>query len=205
MTQAKLLLASASPRRRELLSQIGLECEVQAADIDETPLSGELPAAYVERLAREKTQAVGKWRKQQGLQDCTWWLIGSDTSVICDQHILGKPEDEADFKSMMQRLSGREHQVQTAFAILKLNVDGSERLHSEVVSTNVRFRDLSGLDIKRYWRSGEPQDKAGGYGIQGLGARFVTSISGSYSSVVGLPLSELAMRLEQMGYDSWHD
>lgn len=205
MTQAKLLLASASPRRRELLAQIGLACEVQAADIDEAPLSGELPAAYVERLAREKTQAVGEWRKQQGLQGCSWWLIGSDTSVICDQHILGKPEDEAHFKTMMQRLSGREHQVLTAFAILQLNMDGSERLHSEVVSTTVRFRDLSEQDIACYWRSGEPQDKAGGYGIQGLGARFVTAISGSYSSVVGLPLSELAMRLEQMGYDSWHD
>ena len=189
-----LFLASGSPRRRELLTQIGVAFSVIGADIDETPLPDESPAAYVERLARGKAQA-GRARLNANAQAC---VLGADTAVVLDGKILGKPLDEADALAMLMSLSGQEHEVLTAIALL----DG-ERCESRVVRSLVRFRPINAAEASAYWASGEPRDKAGGYGIQGLGAVFVSSLTGSYSAVVGLPLCETAELLGHFGIPCW--
>ena len=190
MTQ--LYLASGSPRRRELLTQIGVPFTVVSAPIDETPLPGEAPAAYVERLAQAK--AVAGFAQADG----AGVVLGADTTVVLDGQILGKPENREQALAMLGDLSKREHQVLTAVAL----TDG-QRSISRCVSTTVRFRTISFEEALRYWDSGEPVDKAGGYAIQGLGAVFVSGIEGSYSAVVGLPLSETAELLEQFGVPCW--
>ncbi|GAA59736.1 septum formation protein [Pseudoalteromonas sp. BSi20652] len=172
-------LASASPRRKELLSQLGIEFTQFSIDADESPLPNEQPRALVERLARLKAISGVKL----GYKDRP--VLGSDTVVVIDNESLGKPRDEADFTQTLKRLSGNTHQVLTAVAFAT-----QEKVLSCVVSTDVTFKALTDEEIKAYWLSGEPQDKAGGYGIQGLGGRFVTHISGSYFCVVGLPLYE---------------
>jgi septum formation protein len=187
----KVILASQSPRRLELLQQIGIQAEVCPAHIDETPLSDETPEDYVNRLARNKAEAVAEKRSDS-------LVIGSDTSVVIDNKILGKPESRDHFFSMFKRLSGAKHQVMTAVAI----TDG-QLTRSEVVITQVSFYPISEGEIERYWLSGEPQDKAGGYGIQGLGALFVKEIQGSYSAVVGLPIAETGKILEKFGFSTW--
>lgn len=189
-----LFLASGSPRRRELLTQIGVAFSVIGAEIDETPLPDESPAAYVERLARGKAQA-GRARLNANAQAC---VLGADTAVVLDGKILGKPLDEADALAMLMSLSGQEHEVLTAIALL----DG-ERCESRVVRSLVRFRPINAAEASAYWASGEPRDKAGGYGIQGLGAVFVSSLNGSYSAVVGLPLCETAELLGHFGIPCW--
>jgi septum formation protein len=189
-----LFLASGSPRRRELLTQIGVAFSVIGAEIDETPLPDESPAAYVERLARGKAQA-GRARLNANAQAC---VLGADTAVVLDGKILGKPLDEADALAMLMSLSGQEHEVLTAIALL----DG-ERCESRVVRSLVRFRPINAAEANAYWASGEPRDKAGGYGIQGLGAVFVSSLNGSYSAVVGLPLCETAELLGHFGIPCW--
>nr|WP_210396751.1 Maf family protein [Motiliproteus sediminis] len=186
-----MLLASQSPRRRELLAQIGVPLDCVQVDVDESPLAGESPAAYVARLALAKARA-GWQLAGRGP------VLGSDTTVVCDRQILGKPMDEADCVATLMRLSGRTHQVLTAVALVD-----DERDAVEVVETEVAFRPLSEDECRRYWATGEPQDKAGSYGIQGLGAVFVAAINGSYSSVVGLPLQETATLLSQFGVDVW--
>lgn len=187
----KVILASQSPRRLELLQQIGVCPEVHPAHIDETPLSDESPEDYVNRLARSKAESVA--------QLCTGSLvIGSDTSVVIDQQILGKPESRDHFFTMFKRLSGAKHQVMTAVAV----TDG-QQTRSEVVITQVSFYPINEREIERYWLSGEPRDKAGGYGIQGLGALFVKEIQGSYSAVVGLPIAETSKILEKFGFSTW--
>lgn len=188
----QLYLASGSPRRRELLTQIGVPFTVVSAPIDETPLPGEAPAAYVERLAQAK--AVAGFARTDG----NGVVLGADTTVVLDDEILGKPEDREHFLAMLGDLSKREHQVLTAVAL----TDG-QRSISRCVSTSVRFRAISFEEALRYWASGEPLDKAGGYAIQGLGAVFVSGIEGSYSAVVGLPLSETAELLEQFAVAVW--
>lgn len=190
MTQ--LYLASGSPRRRELLNQIGVPFTVVSAPIDETPLPGEAPAAYVERLAQAKAVAGFAYTDGAGV------VLGADTTVVLDGQILGKPENREQALAMLGDLSKREHQVLTAVAL----TDG-QRSISRCVSTTVRFRTISFEEALRYWDSGEPVDKAGGYAIQGLGAVFVSGIEGSYSAVVGLPLSETAELLEQFGVPCW--
>ena len=187
-----LYLASGSPRRRELLTQIGVPFSVVSAPIDETPLPDESAPAYVERLARAKAAA--------GLASVegTAVVLGADTAVVLDGRILGKPESREDALAMLADLSGREHQVLTAVAL----TDG-QRVQSLCVTSQVRFRAISDDEAQRYWASGEPADKAGGYAIQGLGAVFVTGLSGSYSAVVGLPLSETADLLGQFGVACW--
>ena len=187
-----LYLASGSPRRRELLAQIGVPFSVVSAPIDETPLPDESAPAYVERLARAKAAA--------GLASVegTAVVLGADTAVVLDGRILGKPESREDALAMLADLSGREHQVLTAVAL----TDG-QRVQSLCVTSQVRFRAISDDEAQRYWASGEPADKAGGYAIQGLGAVFVTGLSGSYSAVVGLPLSETADLLGQFGVACW--
>ncbi|OEY71151.1 septum formation inhibitor Maf [Rheinheimera salexigens] len=182
----KIALASASPRRRELLTQLGVEFQLIAANIDETPYTDEIPADYVQRLALAKAQA-GLARLSAELP-----TLGSDTIVVVQQQILGKPTDFADFQRMMAMLSGSVHQVMTAVALVD-----SQRSLSTLVQTEVHFRLLNPAEILHYWQSGEPQDKAGGYGIQGLAGRFVERINGSYSAVVGLPLCQTERLLQR--------
>lgn len=188
-----LFLASASPRRRELLTQIGVPFSLLSVSIDETPHRAETPDAYVQRLAREKALA--------GLalvSDRSACVLGADTTVVLDGRILGKPVDRADALAMLQVLSGREHQVMTAVALAN-ETDCAVRL----VASQVRFRAITPVEAERYWSSGEPQDKAGSYAIQGLGAVFVSGLQGSYSAVVGLPLCETAQMLDAFGVACW--
>lgn len=190
---AHLYLASHSPRRRELLQQIGVPFRSLSVAIDESPYPGEHAQAYVERLAREKAQA--------GLamvDDPQACVLGADTSVVLDGQILGKPGDRETFFRMMTALSGRTHQVLTGIA-----VTSQSDCQSRVVEGLVRFRSLSEREIETYWRTGEPQDKAGGYAIQGLAAVFIDRIEGSYSAVVGLPLCETALLLSAFGVNHW--
>ncbi|WP_440054886.1 Maf family protein [Pseudoalteromonas sp. T1lg65] len=174
-----LYLASASPRRKELLTQLGYEFLQFSVDADERTIDGETPRQTVERLARLKAQSGVK----MGYVDRP--VLGSDTVVVIDNTVLGKPNDKADFTAMMQSLSGRTHQVMTAIALAT-----QHKVLSQVIVTDVTFKTLSSQEIATYWHSKEPLDKAGGYGIQGLGGRFVTQLKGSYFAVVGLPLYE---------------
>jgi septum formation protein len=190
----RLYLASGSPRRRELLTQIGVPFTAISADIDETPLTHESPSAYVERLARGKAAAGC----DAVVSDSPFCVLGADTAVVLGGKILGKPVDEADACAMLKMLSGNEHEVLTAIAL----IDG-EHCESRVVRSVVRFRDITSEEATAYWASGEPRDKAGGYGIQGLGAVFVAGLNGSYSAVVGLPLCETAQLLGHFGIPCW--
>ncbi|QJI30998.1 septum formation inhibitor Maf [Pseudomonas sp. ADAK18] len=191
-----LYLASGSPRRRELLTQIGVPFTVVGAAIDETPLTDESAVSYVERLARGKA-AAGRAALSDTSEAC---VLGADTAVILDGQILGKPLDQADALAMLLALSDREHEVLTAIALL----DG-QRCETRLVSSRVRFRKISADEATTYWHSGEPQDKAGGYAIQGLGAVFVAGLNGSYSAVVGLPVCETAELLGQFGIPCWQN
>ncbi|HEY1026100.1 MAG TPA: Maf family protein [Pseudomonas sp.] len=191
---ATLFLASASPRRRELLAQIAVPCARQIASIDETPLPDEPAAAYVERLAREKARAGLAALRE--VSDAV--VLGADTAVVLDGRILGKPLDFDDFRRTLSALSGRSHQVMTAVALVSRKAEAAQ-----VVCSDVTFRTLSEAEIAAYWASGEPCDKAGGYGIQGLAAVFVSRIEGSYSAVVGLPLCETAQMLGDFGIACW--
>ena len=186
-----LILASASPRRAELLAGIGLEFTVQPADIDETPGPDEGARTYVERLAREKALAVAETRPDS-------LILGSDTSVVLAGRILGKPGDASEAEAMLGQLSGRSHQVMTAVALAR-----GRECWSKVSVTDVAFRELSEAEIRAYVATGEPMDKAGGYGIQGRGGIFVSQLSGSYSAVVGLPLEETAALLAGAGHPVW--
>jgi septum formation protein len=188
-----LILASASPRRKELLTQIGVNFSALSVDLDETPLKNENPCAYVQRLAIAKAQAGSNIIKQNKP------VLGSDTTVVCDGIILGKPIDKADSIRILTMLSGSEHQVITAIAIVQ-----GDTIKHEVVSTDVRFRDIDIQEIENYWNTGEPVDKAGSYGIQGLGSVFVEYISGSYSAVVGLPLAQTATLLSAFNIPIWN-
>jgi septum formation protein len=182
-----LILASQSPRRKELLSQLGYQFQTIAADIDESIRDNESPNDYVLRLAIEKAKVVAENQKANSI------VLGSDTSVIFDQHILGKPETIDDCCKQLLMLSNNTHQVLTAIAAIKNN-----KIYSAIISTEVTFKVLSIEEIQRYWHTGEPQDKAGSYGIQGIGGQFVTQINGSYSAVVGLPLYETAKLLAEL-------
>jgi septum formation protein len=191
---ATLYLASGSPRRRELLTQIGVPFHTLIAPIDENTLPGETPIAYVERLARAKAQAgLAVLTDPEGAV-----VLGADTAVVLDGRILGKPADRDDALATLSALSGRSHQVLTAVALIS-----RERLESWVVISEVSFRPLRQAEIEAYWASGEPQDKAGCYGIQGLAAVFVSQLQGSYSAVVGLPLCETAALLAEFAIPCW--
>ncbi len=174
-----LILGSASPRRRELLAQLGVNFQVHASDIDETPLPDEPPSAYVARLAEAKSSAV-----MAEVGDAVP-VLGSDTIVVSQGELLGKPADEADAVRMLSALSGREHQVMTAVCLRD-----KDRHEVVVVVSDVTFRELTPADISAYWQSEEPKGKAGAYAIQGLGATFISAMKGSYSGIVGLPLYE---------------
>lgn len=187
-----LYLASASPRRRELLEQIGVPVQVVRCAVDEQVLPGELPEQYVQRVTRAKVLAG----VAQAPLDAV--VLAADTAVVLDGQILGKPADREHAMRMLRALSGREHQVMTAVAVMR----GAE-VQLQLVATQVRFRPLTEAQMAAYWETGEPVDKAGGYGIQGLGAVFVEHVSGSYSAVVGLPLMETAVLLDDFGIRCW--
>ena len=189
-----LVLASASPRRRELLAQAGYTFEVRPAHIPEDLLFGEDPIAYVTRLAREKAQAVFEQLAAEPSGAEGLVVLGADTTVTVDGHILAKPEDAADAARMLRLLSGRTHRVITGVA---LAAGPSVEVAAEV--TAVRFLTLSDEEIAAYVATGEPMDKAGAYGIQGRAARWIPRIEGCYFNVVGLPLALVATLLEAQG------
>ncbi|HET9229561.1 MAG TPA: Maf family protein [Thermoanaerobaculia bacterium] len=177
------MLASGSPRRRELLEGLGLRFRVRPVDLDESPLPGEAPRDYVLRLALEKATA----RVEPGEL-----VLAADTTVVVDGEILGKPQDDEDARRMLRLLSGRDHSVLTGIAL------GDA---AEVDETRVRFAPLSDAEIDWYVATGEPRDKAGAYAIQGLGSLFVESVEGNYWNVVGLPVPRLYRLFARLGYD----
>ena len=183
----RVILASQSPRRRELLTLVGITHDVQPADIDETPWPDEAPIPHTERLATAKAQVIAS-RNPEAL------VIAADTIVVIDGAILGKPSDDADARAMLRRLSGRTHEVCTAMAVAI-----GEQVRAEVVRVHVRFRTLEDDTIARYVETGESMDKAGAYGIQGYGATIVEHIEGDYFAVMGLSLVTVVRLAEQMG------
>lgn len=186
-------LASASPRRSELLRQIGVPFRVQPADIKEEQLPGETPETYVQRLAAAKADVV--WAAVQAEQRP---VLAADTAVVLDGAVLGKPKDTVEAESMLSRLSGRAHRVLTAVALR----DNDDRV-TLLSASEVRFRTTTEAERLAYCATGEPFDKAGGYGIQGHAAVFVEELRGSYSNVVGLPLFETAALLARAGLKFW--
>jgi|SRR5580658_1070845 septum formation protein len=186
-----LRLASASPRRRELLAQIGVPHAIELADVDEAARHGEAVTAYVERVARAKAETV--WQRLRDLP-----VLGADTTVVLDGVNLGKPQDRAHGLSMLKALAGREHQVLTCVALV--TAAGTRCMTS---FSTVRMRASTEQERDRYWDTGEPRDKAGGYAIQGLGAVFIESLQGSYSGVMGLPLFETAQLLAAARVPCW--
>ena len=179
-----LILASASPRRRELLAQTGLKFTVVAANLNEDLLPDEAAAAYVQRLAEEKAQAVWNAHQSSDTADDPLIVLGADTCVVCDGHILGKPTDTADARRMLKLLSGRTHAVLTGLAAVT-----NRKIARDVEVTQVTFNCLDDTEIAQYIASGEPLDKAGAYAIQGYAARWIPRIEGCYFNVVGLPIA----------------
>lgn len=185
MSRPRLLLASSSPRRREILAALGLDFQVRGFDVDETPLGEEDAADMVVRLAADKARAGTALGSV---------VLAADTAVVLDGEIFGKPIDRDDALGMLERLSGREHEVLTGVAVC-----AAGNIETALSRTRVRFRDVGRGEALSYWRSGEPADKAGAYGIQGLGGVFVSNIEGSYTGVVGLPVFETARLLARAG------
>lgn len=190
---ARLILASASPRRAGLLRSAGVAFDVVVTDVDETPLLGEAPRVYVRRVARSKAAAIGGAGFDPPLGDGTA-VLAADTTVALDGAILGKPAHDAEAAQMLRRLSGRPHQVCTAVALRH-----GGRVSAFVTTTRVRFRVLTDAEIVRYLATGEALDKAGAYGIQGAGGALVADVRGSYTNVVGLPLAETLALLTREG------
>jgi septum formation protein len=189
MSSPDLILASASPRRRELLERMGLVLEIVPADVDETPHPGERPLDYARRIAGEKCDKVAAGRPASPLA-----VVAADTTVIVDDTILGKPADQADARAMLARLAGRRHEVATAYRIRL-----GDRTAERVVTTAVSFRALRTPEVDAYLASGEWHGKAGGYAVQGIAAAFVTDLRGSVTNVIGLPLAELLADLQALG------
>ncbi len=186
-----IYLASASPRRSALLRQIFVPHQILIPNIDESRLSGEPPADYVVRLACAKAQRI--WERLK--PDARKPVLAADTTVALGEDIFGKPVDRAEGVAMLQRLAGRTHRVFTAVAVCH-----AEQLQHALSVSEVSFRSLSVAECQDYWNSGEPQDKAGGYAVQGLAAAFITQLSGSYSGVMGLPLAETSQLLARVGW-----
>jgi septum formation protein len=188
-----IYLASGSPRRRELLQQIGVPFRVVGTSVDEAVRPGEVPAAYVERLAAEKAGAGRAGSRDEA--DVP--VLAADTAVVLGGKVLGKPVDRRDAEGMLRQLSGRTHEVLTAIALLTVN-----GLESKISRSEVTFRSLAAEEIRDYWETGEPADKAGAYAIQGRAAVFIADLRGSYSGVMGLPLFETSELLSKAGV--WH-
>lgn len=189
-TDSKIVLASSSPRRADLLRQIGVDFEVAPSQIGERPHPDEAPADYITRIARAKVIAVARTR-ESGL------ILGADTVVVLEGKLLGKPEDEADARRMLRQLSGRWHAVMTGVALYDV---ATRREVADYEKTLVKFAQLSDREIDWYVGTGEPMDKAGAYGIQGLGALLVDEIAGNYHNVVGLPLPLVYRLTRQLGW-----
>ncbi len=189
-SQLQLYLASTSPRRQALLKQIGVHFACLPNEVPEEMIAGESARAYADRLALAKAQAG--WESEQRVEACP--VLGADTVVVLNQEILGKPRDKQDFLRMMQLLSGRTHEVITAIAMVN-----SDKAVVRSAISRVAFRAISVPEAEAYWATGEPADKAGGYGIQGKGALFVKHILGSYSGIMGLPLYETAELAAEFG------
>ncbi|MDH5407566.1 MAG: Maf-like protein [Gammaproteobacteria bacterium] len=190
-----IYLASGSPRRRELLEQIGISYRILMNDIDEIPAEGESAEEFAVRIAIDKAVAASKTLSA----DVSQPVLSADTVVCIDKNILGKPRDKQHAKEILQKLSGQQHQVHTAVALIR-QIDGI--VESCLSSSEVSFREISDKEIEQYWLTGEPQDKAGAYAIQGIGAMFVRHLSGSYSGVMGLPLYETAALLNKFGINT---
>ena len=187
--EKRLVLASASPRRKALLERVGIEIEVVPSTIEEVPQKDEDARSHVLRLAREKTEEVANRFPDR-------WVIGGDTLVVIDGEILGKPETSKEARRMLSALSGRDHRVLTGYAVARKK---EAAFASRVVETRVRVKDLSPGEINWYIRTGEPFGKAGAYGIQGVGSFMVEEIQGSYTNVVGLPVCQVLVSLGALG------
>jgi septum formation protein len=188
-TKARIILASNSPRRRELLDAIGIDFEVMPADVDESMETGETVGDHAMRLASQKAWAISA--REPGAV-----VVGADTIVVVDGAVLGKPEDETDAARMLGLLSGGRHEVLTGIAVI---TPGSQEAYAQVVRTAVEMRALDSREIEAYVATGEPMDKAGAYAIQGMASAFVMRVEGSYSNVVGLPTAELISLLMTLG------
>ncbi|GGY63836.1 Maf-like protein [Cellvibrio zantedeschiae] len=191
-----IYLASKSPRRRELLQQIGVSHQVINADVTEVPRTHESPSEYVQRLAREKAEAG--FASVKRLQLAVKPVLGADTIVVINNEILEKPQDAEHAAVMLRKLAGADHQVMTAVAMIV-----EEKCSIKLSVTDVVFRPLGDDEIAAYWKTGEPCDKAGGYAIQGLGAVFVQQIRGSYTGVVGLPIEQTVALLDEFAVPYW--
>jgi septum formation protein len=196
----KLILASASPRREELLRLAGISFTAVPTNVDETRLPGEPATAYAQRLAREKAYAAARPFFDSQAAGEPALFLGADTCVVAGEHIFGKPASAEQAREMLRQLAGRTHTVLTGVAVLRLP-DGAQR--SFVESTDVSFVALTDAEISNYVASDEPFGKAGGYAIQGLGGRFVERIDGNYFNVVGLPLPGVVRALRELGYAEW--
>jgi septum formation protein len=194
MQQDFVYLASGSPRRRELLQQIGVAFRTLEARVDEAVLPGEAPPNYVARLAAAKAEAG--WERSRDFAQIP--VLAADTAVVLDGDILGKPQDQQDAQAMLGRLSGRTHEVLTAVALRT-----AQGLNSKVSRNEVTFRRIAAAEARDYWETGEAGDKAGAYAIQGYAAVFIADLRGSYSGVMGLPLYETAELLDQAGVTRW--
>ncbi|HEX3109900.1 MAG TPA: Maf family protein [Thermoanaerobaculia bacterium] len=187
----KFILASSSPRRRELLASIGLPFDVIPSHVPEVRGEHESPEEYVARLSREKAQAIASLHPGE-------WVIAADTTVLLGEQLLEKPEDEADARRMLATIAGRTHIVYTGVTLQNVSRGWSE---TRIAESEVRMLQLSSEDIAWYVKTGEPMDKAGAYAVQGIGAMFIDSIHGSYTNVVGLPLATLFQMLRKAGID----
>ena len=190
MNYGELVLASASSRRKHLLAQVGLVFKIDRADIDESQTDGENAEDYVLRLSEEKARVVAQ-RHQDGV------VLAADTTVVLGGDILGKPESQAHGVEMLRRLSAKTHQVLTGVSVLNRC-----RQESFLTSSRVVFREISMSEIMWYWNTGEPEDKAGAYGLQGKGAAFISAIDGSFTNVIGLPLAETLFLLKEFGVNA---
>ncbi len=186
---SEIVLASSSPRREKLFRELGLHFIVISPNVVEVHLAGESPVDYVLRISLEKALSVAATLKNRQL------VIGADTIVVCDGEILGKPKDREDAKSMLTKLSGQHHQVMTGISIVRAK---REIMHAESIESVVKFKTLSPNEIEEYVNTNEPLDKAGGYAAQGVGAFMIEGIQGSFTNVVGLPLSTLSNALKKL-------
>lgn len=203
-----IYLASASPRRQELLRQLGIAFEAMPSNLVEEVSPGEAPADYVVRVARDKARHVARLVRERG--SVSHPVLGADTEVVLDGEILGKPRDAQQGQAMLRKLAGRTHEVLTGLVLLHQDADdcrdaggraapGAVAEYTALSRSRVTFGPLTDDDIRRYWDSGEPVDKAGGYAVQGRAAAFIQHIEGSYSGIMGLPLFELTQLLQQAG------